>query len=129
MFKNVRITLLELKSKDQPDSSLTELTDYTSHSYEFMTRLKAMAAVEKIYTGADSSHVQGSKARNEALTKNLIDAILNPNTRLGNPAAKTLKKLMEKAEFKESAVAYYRATPWKDWEKEKLKSIFDEKAK
>ena len=129
MFKNVRIALLELKSHDQLDTSLNELIDYTSHSYEFMTRLRAMGALEKIYTGADSNQVAVNKGRNEGLVKNLLDAILNPNTRLGNPAFKTLKTLMEKVEFKETAQAYYKATPWKDWEKEKLKGVFEEKAK
>jgi aminopeptidase N len=125
MFKNVRITLLELESAGHPDTSVNELIDYTSHSYEFMTRLKAMGALEKIYTGADSSQVQNNKTWNEALTKNLVDAILNPNTRLGNPAAQALRKLMKKAEFKDTAQAYYKATAWKDWEKEKLKGVFE----
>ena len=135
MFKNVRITMLELKSADNPDAAKDELIDYTSHSYEFTTRVKAAGALERIYGTASE---EGSRRRKEAylgktidaahaqvLTKNLVDAILNPNTRLANPATRTLKKLMEQNAVKETAQAYYKATTWTDWQKDILKKIFE----
>lgn len=120
LFKGVRITMLELKCADTTaanTASLDELIDYTSHSYEFMTRTKAMSSLERIYKG-DAAH-------NDKIIRNLLDAIVNPNGRLANPAARTLKKLMEKSEFKDAAKAYYNQSKWKDWEKEKLKTIFE----
>jgi len=63
------------------------------------------------------------------IDKPLLIQLAIPNTRLGNPAIKVLKKLMEKADFKELAEAYYNNTTWKDWQQEKLKSVFEEAAK
>jgi aminopeptidase N len=127
MFRNVRIAMLELKCTDSladNTSNKEELIDYTSHSYEFMTRIRAMGALERIYGSGPVSADQGKR-----LVKNLVDAILNPNTRLGNPAAKVLKSLMAKPEVMEMANSYYKETSWKDWQKEKLKGIFEESAK
>jgi hypothetical protein len=76
-----------------------------------------MSSLERIYKG-DAAH-------NDKIIRNLLDAIVNPNGRLANPAARTLKKLMEKSEFKDAAKAYYNQSKWKDWEKEKLKTIFE----
>jgi aminopeptidase N len=131
MFKNVRIAMLEFKATDD-DASLNELIDYTSHSYEFMTRTRAMAALERVYTGVvsgDATKDIGSRAQNEVLIKNLIDAILNPNSRLANPAIKALKKLMEKEGFQQQALVYYEAGPWKDWQQATLKKVFEKSSK
>jgi hypothetical protein len=114
IFKNVRIAMLELKCADNIDAGKDELIDYTSHSYEFMTRIRAMGALERLKYG------------NEALLKNLVDAILNPNNRLAGPATKALKSLMkEKPEFKEMAESYYKSTQWNDWQQGALKNIFE----
>ena len=121
LFKNVRIAMLELKCADNTgvvgentNHGMDELIDYTSHSYEFMTRVRAMAALERLKFG------------NEALVKNLVDAILNPNGRLAGPATKTLKAIMkDKPEFKDMAQAYYKGTKWQVWQQDILKKIFE----
>jgi aminopeptidase N len=114
--KNVRITLLELEAADKPEAK-NELIDYTSHSYEFRTRVKAMEAMERLGYA------------NDALIKNLLDAIINPNTRLANPAIKTLKKLMKTPEVKDMAMADYKNGAWQDWQKDMLKGVIEEAAK
>ena len=131
MYKNVRIAMLEFKAADD-DASLNELIDYTSHSYEFTTRVKAMAALERVYTGVVSGDVSkdiGSHGENEQLVKNLTDAILNPNSRLANPATKALKKLMGKEDFQQQAIVYYKSGPWQDWQLDILKKVFEKSAK
>jgi HEAT repeat protein len=111
--KNVRIAWLEINAETNPEESRNELIGYTSHSYEFRTRVKAMEALERI------------NYSNEALIKNLFDAILNPNTRLAGPADRVLHKLMAKAEVKEIAKTYYQSNTWKDWQDERLKKLFE----
>lgn len=122
IFKGVRIAMLELKCADTSNAnntaSLDELIDYTSHSYEFMTRTKAMGALERVFKS-------NNDGQSEKLAKNLVDAILNPNSRLANPAARTLKALRKNERFNGIADGYYKSTTWKDWEKEKLKSLFE----
>ena len=110
--KNVRIAWLELSAEDNEEAK-NELIDYTSHSYEFRTRVKAMEAMERL----DES--------DEALIKNLFDAIINPNTRLAGPAEKTLRKLTAKADVKEMVTTLYKAGIWKDWQQEKLRTILE----
>ena len=121
IFKGVRIAMLEMKCKDTTvraaDADLDELIGYTSHSYEFMTRVKAMGAIERVYRSDDKHDIR--------LISNLVDAILNPNGRLAAPATKTLKALMIKADFKQKANGLYKNSTWTDWEKEKLKGLFE----
>jgi hypothetical protein len=123
IFKNVRIAMLELKCKDDVKSNVSELIDYTSHSYEFMTRVKAMNAIEKLYSGDEGDKVQ--LWQTDVLIRNLFDAMLNSNSRLANPARKTMKKLMERADIKQVAQAYFKTGTWKVWQKDALKSLFE----
>jgi hypothetical protein len=135
MFKNVRIAMLELKSADKAAATANELIDYTSHSYEFMTRTRAMGALEHIYSKADENSRRAQNVTyldktmdakdSKVLVKNLVDAILNPNTRLANPATGALKRMMKKEGFKDVAQAYYKSTAWTDWQKDILKKIFE----
>jgi aminopeptidase N len=111
--QNVRIAYLELRWDANISAERKELVDYTSQSYEFRTRVRAMEALDRLdYCNAD-------------LIKYLTDAIINPNIRLAGPATKTLKKMMQKAEVKDMANAYYKSMQWQDWQQEKLKSIFE----
>lgn len=123
IFKNVRIAMLELKCKEDVKSNVSELIDYTSHSYEFMTRVKAMNAIEKLYAGDEGDKVQ--LWQTDQLIRNLFDAMLNSNSRLANPARKTMKKLMERTDIKQVAQAYFKTTTWKVWQKDALKSLFE----
>lgn len=109
--KNVRITYLELKGADDIDAVKDELVDYTSHSYEFRTRVKAMEALERLNYSDDN------------LIRNITDAILNPNSRLASPAERTLTKLFKAPEVKTAFISYYKNNTWKDWQQEKLKTL------
>ena len=123
LFKNVRITMLEMKCEDDIKSNISELIGYTSHSYEFMTRVKAMSAVERV--NASKSGVDIRLWETDALIRNLFEAMVNPNGRLANPARKTIKKLMERADIKEIAQTYYKTTVWSGWQKDILKGLFE----
>lgn len=88
--KNVEIAWLEIQARNNLDLKYTsKLVEYTSNSYEFRTRLKAMEALKRI----DFS--------NDALADNLIDAALNPNKRLANPAANYIRYFIKRDKFKE----------------------------
>jgi hypothetical protein len=106
--KNVRIAWLEIKATDSLDPYKTELIDYGSHSYEFRTRVKAFEALERL------------RYCDEAVVRNLFDAMINPNTRLAGPAEKTLKALIKKQQNKDLATDYLKKNIWKDWQLEKL---------
>ncbi|MFN8309550.1 MAG: M1 family aminopeptidase [Chitinophagales bacterium] len=108
--KNVRIARLELLAKEDSAAG-NELVNYTSVSYEFRTRLKAMEALERLHL----SHPQ--------LAANLFDAMLNPNGRLARPATKTFQIFMKDKVFHEQAKALYETGNWKSWEKEILDKV------
>ena len=108
--KNVRIAWLTLMGEKNIDSVKNELVDYTSHSYEFRTRVKAMDALEHLHYG------------NESLIKNLCDAVMSSNSRLAGPAERVLRKLIATEEFKSLATNYYKSAILKDWQQEKLKT-------
>ena len=128
--------MLELKATDNPDAIADELIGYTSHSYEFTTRVKAMSALQRIY-GVPGEETNSRRRKEtylgktidathaQVLVKNLVDAILNPNSRLANPASGVLKKLMERDVVKDAAQSYYKSTAWTDWQKDILKKIFE----
>ena len=111
--KNVRVAYLELRCADSLDVYKNELIDYTSHSYEFRTRVRAMEALERL------SYI------NERMMGNIFDAMLNSNTRLAGPAERVLKRMMKKPEVKDIATAYYKKIVWKGWQQEKLKPILE----
>ena len=109
--KNVRIAWLEMMGNDSIDIVKKELVDYSSHSYEFRTRVKAMEALEHL------------RYADEAAVKNCCEAIISVNNRLSGPAEKSLKILMLRAEIKTMANNYYATAPLQDWQREKLKTV------
>ena len=68
--------------------AVDQLIEYTSSSYEFVTRVNAIKLLKnrKIY--------------NETLVSHLLSAIYNPNKRLNSPAKKYLKELCKFANIK-----------------------------
>lgn len=110
IHNNVRITWLEISSKEQPADKNTftfekQLVEYTSNRYEFRTRTKAMEAIEHL------------NYCDEELIKNLFNACLYTNSRLANPASRTLKTVLKKPENLEKAKALFSLMVWKDWER------------
>ncbi len=110
--KNVRIAWIELQCKDSLEKYKNELVDYSSHSYEFRTRTKAMEALGRL-NYCDANFI-----------RNLMDAKLNPNSRLAGPADVVFKKLFKTEANKTQAKTYFETTEWKDWEKKILEKLF-----
>lgn len=109
--RNVEIAWLEIKSVIDFDKSVSQLVSFTSGSYEFRTRTKAMDALERL------------GYYNDVLVNNLIDAVLNPNSRLAGPASNTIRFFLKQDKFKELFTAKLEAGTWQAWEKEKLTKI------
>lgn len=77
--RNVEIKWLELSAQQGSKESKDKLVNYTSISYEFITRVNAFNALKKVnYLSAQS-------------IKNAFSAILNTNTRLSGPVKSVLK--------------------------------------
>ncbi|MBS1625755.1 MAG: hypothetical protein JST83_17150 [Bacteroidetes bacterium] len=111
LSENVRITYLELKGADSINVVKDELVRYTSQSYEFRTRVKAMEALERLGYSDD------------ALIRNMTDAILNPNSRLAGPAERVLAKLFKKEGVKDQFKKYYHSQTWQDWQMDRLEVV------
>jgi aminopeptidase N len=81
--------------------AVDELIEYTSNSYEFMTRVNAI------------NMLKSKTLYDESLINNLLDAIYNPNKRLRSPAKKYLQLL-------------YKNKDVKSWiDKEREQKLFD----
>ena len=81
--------------------AVDELIEYTSNSYEFMTRVNAI------------NMLKSKTLYDEILINNLLDAIYNPNKRLRSPAKKYLQLL-------------YKNKDVKSWiDKEREQKLFD----
>lgn len=109
--KNVKIAWLEIKAKENPDEYGRKLVDFTSNSYEFRTRLKAMEALKTL------------DYFNDDLVSNLIDAALNTNRRLANPAASYIRFFLKRSKFKENYTAKLAVGNYPNWATEILNSI------
>ena len=115
---NVRIAWLELQAKDSIAAKANnhkfekQIIPYTSNSFEFRTRVKAMDAFEHLnYCDKD-------------LIFNLFNAALYTNSRLSNPAMKLLKNLLKKSENMKAAKEVFAANKWTDWEKKAIQGYF-----
>lgn len=107
--KNVRIAWLELQAQSNSDIFWKELVQYTSHSYEFRTRTKAMDAIENL------------NFWNLDLINNLLDASVNPNRRLAGPAKGLIKHLQKQSDFAAEYETAKQNFNCKDWQRELLK--------
>jgi len=111
--KNIRITWLELNYSEQVDNSINELVQYSSSDYEFRTRNYAINSLVNL------------KYCNKQVVINLFDAALSTNNRLSSPARNALKKLKETPSCAELIKNYYEENNWDEWQKNKLKPIFN----
>jgi hypothetical protein len=103
--RNVRVRWLELAYMESGKRSLAEeLVALTGSSYEFRTRDNAMAALRRI----DYFSV--------ALAGNLVDAILNPNTRLSGPARDLLGYFYAQDKWHRMIGDFVRAGHWTGWQ-------------
>ena len=85
-----------------------ELVQMASQSYEFRTRVNAMAALKRM------------DYFSEALTGFLVDAILSPNTRLAGPAGELLGYFYGQDRYRPVIGAFVRAGKWAPWQQGSL---------
>jgi len=107
--KNVKIKWLEIASASMGDKKYTdELVNYTSISYEFLTRNAAMVALKRL-NYFDSE-----------MLKNLVNALFNPNTKLATTAGETVQYFYAQNAYKKMIAEYSRSKNWEKWEKDLL---------
>jgi aminopeptidase N len=103
--RNVRVRWLELAYMAYGKKTYAdELVSLTANSYEFRTRVNAMAALRRI------------DYFDKPLIGYLVSAILNPNTRLAGPAADLLAYFYAQDRYKRVIGDYVRSGQWKGWQ-------------
>ncbi len=101
--RGVKIKWLEIASLTN-EKYMDQLVSFTSNAYEFRTRVNAINSLKKL-NYLDANEIEY-----------LIDAMLNPNTRLANPAASALKNFYEQLRFRRQIINYVESKEWKQWE-------------
>ena len=111
--RNVRVKWLEiaLATSNYDKKYLDELIDYTSNSYEFLTRGNAMSALRKL------------NYFDETLLNNTINAALSNNGRLAGPAAETIKYFYAQTKFKKQITEAITNFQGKPFEKDILNKL------
>lgn len=107
---NIRVKWLEMAAATD-DKYKEELVGLTSISYEFLTRVNAMNALERV------NHFD------QDLLKNLVDAAFNPNGRLAGPAKSTIQYFYKQNAYKKQIADYLRDNEWNDWQQEIVDGI------
>ena len=90
-----------------------ELVALTSSSYEFRTRVNAMAALRRI------------DYCSPALVGDLVDGLLNPNTRLSGPARDLLGYFYAQDKWHRVIGDHIRAGHWTGWKAGALSGFSD----
>jgi hypothetical protein len=104
--RNVKVRWLELAWLSGANSEYAEeLVQMASQSYEFRTRVNAMAALKRM------------DYFSEALTGFLVEAILSPNTRLAGPANDLLQYFYNQNRCRAAIGAFVRAGKWTPWQR------------
>ncbi|MDA9782967.1 M1 family metallopeptidase [Vicingaceae bacterium] len=105
--RNIEITWLKIATIINKDRALAEkIVDYTSDSYEFLTRTNAMQALRNI------------QYLNEDAMNNLLEARFHFNSRLRNSAATTLDYFAEIDAYKSSLSVFFRLKTLTEKQKE-----------
>lgn len=107
---NVRIKWLELAYLQKPnDAFLDELLDYTSPSYEFLTRISAAQSLQKL------------DYFSETFFHHLADAAVSSNSRLSGPAIVILKAYYAKLKWQKDFALWHQKHDYLfDWQRQKL---------
>lgn len=92
-----------------------EMVDYTSSSFDFRTRIKAINILSSVGY-SDHNYI-----------KNLMDAYVHFNRRLIKPASRQLKTLLTDDENKKIFSNYIYNQKWLSFQKDKLKNLIDKK--
>lgn len=112
--RNVEIKWLEVAVGAGKTEYLDRLVQYTSSSYEFLTRVNALNALKKLNVFPKEAWVFA------------LDAAVSPNTRLSNPAISVIKHFYDQSANRKAMLNYYRTIEWKTYERDLLKGIFGE---
>ncbi len=110
---SVKITWLELAVRYKSNRYLDELVAYAGHGYEFKTRVNAMKALKRL------NHC------NQKVVKHLIDAYLDPNSRLSNPARDVLNHFMIQHQYKPILKRYYQNQTWSKRKRNQLNQLMN----
>jgi aminopeptidase N len=111
--RNVELKWLEMSLTQKGNQDLfSKLVNYTSNSYEFQTRINAIAVLKKFnYFDAN-------------LMDNCFDAMFNPNSRLAGPAFDALKYFKAQYTYKQMIEERMAAIAMDDYQKEIIKKNF-----
>jgi aminopeptidase N len=107
----VKIKWLELKAASGDQQALNELVEYTSGSYEFITRQNAMNSLSRL------------NYMDNALAENLVDALLSTNNRLAGSAHGILATYYSQTKYRDMMLAYSKSKSWEPWQKEILDRV------
>jgi aminopeptidase N len=104
--RNVEIKWLELSAENSNDNQyINKLVDYTSNSYEFITRDNAMFALKRL------------NYFDTRMLANLIDAAVNSNGRLSGPAMETLQFYYSMDKYRPIIADYVSKVNLEPWQK------------
>lgn len=107
---NVRIKHLSIDyQKNNNEEALNELVDYTSNSFEFLTRVNAAETLQEM------------NQLNETALANLLDATFSFNGRLSGPATQVINHFFEQSAYKRMILNYVSNNTWSDSEFKKVK--------
>jgi aminopeptidase N len=110
--RSVQITRLEMGATYlNEDDYIPQLVDYTSHSFEFVTRRNAMGVLKRL------------NYLDQELISNLFDARTSTNGRLRGKAKQTLNYFMDQTKYKKMINNAYEDDKWTAWEKQKLSGV------
>lgn len=98
---NIRIEWLRVAyAHSKQEEYLEELVDYTSPSFEFLTRVNAAKALQNL------------NVFNEVALANLLDARFSFNSRLRGPASTVIDYFFEQAAYKTMILNYIAGEDW-----------------
>ena len=87
--RNVLVKRLEISANNRDDKdAITQLVNFTSESYEFVTRTNAMSALRRLNYFDDK------------LLSNCMNACVSSNGRLAGPATETIKYFLAQSKYK-----------------------------
>lgn len=96
-------------------ASKKALVEYTSPSYEFITRKNAMEALVAV------------NYLNEEAVAYLVDAALSFNSRLSGPAIETLNYFRKQINFAQMLDKHYAKNSWEEWQRKILEPLLKTK--
>jgi aminopeptidase N len=110
---NVAITRHKLAYANNGNAEdLEQLVDFTSNSYEFLTRVKAAKALKEV------------NVLNEKALSNMLNATFSFNRRLSGPVSSVINHFYEQREFKQLIFDYVTAQEWDSDEFKKVSKYY-----